>query len=65
MKSGFGIPERWNGNGIVHPIPDRFAQYRTKIAKCDDFEANFDDDHIDGIDQYEALFQDKPELTPR
>ena len=35
------------------------------ILQMANFEDNFDDDHIDGIDQYEALFQDKLELAPR
>ena len=29
------------------------------------FEDDFENDDIDGIDQYEALFEGKPELAPR
>ena len=32
------------------------------ILQMANFENNFDNNDIDGIHQYEALFQDKPEL---
>ena len=35
------------------------------ILRMANFEDNFAYDDIDGIDQYEALFEKKPELNPR
>ena len=35
------------------------------ILQMANFEDDFENDDIDGIDQYEALFEGKPELAPR
>ena len=35
------------------------------ILQMANFEDNLENDNIDGIDQYEAIFLDKPVLAPR